>query len=64
MDYDFEYLPQTTFSMDKQHFIVCNLVGDEQEFMAHSMLRVPDELAFKLQVSEFQGNLSPIKPGS
>ena len=53
MDYDFEYLPQTTFSMDKQHFIVCNLVGDEQEFMAHSMLRVPDELAFKLQVSEF-----------
>ena len=28
------------------------------------MLRVPDELAFKLQVSEFMGNVSPIKPGS
>ena len=25
------------------------------------MLRVPDELAFKLQVSEFAGNVSPIK---
>ena len=48
--------------MGDQHIIVCNLVGEEQEFMAHSMLRVPDELAFKLQVSEFAGNVSPIKP--
>ena len=32
--------------------------------MAHSMLRVPDELAFKLQVSEFAGNVSPIKGDS
>ena len=62
MDYDAAYLPQTTFSMGGQHIIVCNLVGEEQEFMAHSMLRVPDELAFKVQVSEFAGNVSPIKP--
>ena len=43
------YMAQTVLAIGSEFFVLCQNVGDAQEYLTHSMLRIPQEVQAQLQ---------------
>ena len=44
MDLDETYLGQVALPLGQEYLIACSNVGDEAEYLTHSLLRTPEQL--------------------